>query len=235
MYNDNRDHRLRKRQIRSEMLKKRDSLSPSFVLAAEDCLRTELAEFLSAKKNTPKEDVSGRFRHSGSFAVSAFCDRKKESLRPLTIMSYMSFRNEFPTHSFNRWIIAEGMRLILPETDRDFRLHARLTENPGELVRSSFGAAQPDPERCPEVPADEPDVIIFPGVAFDRCGNRIGFGKGCYDRFLADRKRPVIRIGAAYRFQISEKTLPAEPDDIPVDWIVTEQGILCCGDHRTQK
>lgn len=199
--------RLKKQQIRREMLGKRDSLDSSFVLAAENCLKKELGDMLL------------RYR--------------EKSGRTPAVMSYMSFRNEFPTHSFNRWLLASGMRLILPRTDRDFRIHACLTKDPDHLVRSSFGAAEPDERRCPEVTADEPDFIILPGVAFDRTGNRIGFGRGCYDRFLCARTRSVKLIAAAYLFQISETPLPAEENDIPADCIVTERGIVRCRQERS--
>ncbi len=239
MYHDNRnncDCRLSKRQIRSEMLKIRDSLDPSFVLSAADCLEKEFFRLLSAETEKDGSEAAGRDSSGSETAAAASSGAAHEKFRrPLTVMSYMSFRNEFPTHSFNRRVLTEGMRLILPETDRDFRLHARLTENPDQLVRSSFGVLQPDPKRCPEMTAEEPDVILLPGVAFDRQGNRIGFGKGCYDRFLAGRTRPVILIGAAYLFQISDSPLPAEPEDIPADFLITEKGIIRCSRQKTEK
>ena len=67
------------------------------------------------------------------------------------------------------------------------------------------------------------DLIIVPAVAFDRRGNRLGRGKGFYDRLLQKAKCP--KIGIAYHFQLLDE-IPAEPHDIPMDKIITEQGIL---------
>lgn len=76
-----------------------------------------------------------------------------------------------------------------------------------------------------------PDVVIVPGVAFDRSGNRLGFGGGYYDRFLAalaavsGRRRPRL-VGLCYAFQVVD-ALPARDWDKPVDCLCTEEGLLC--------
>lgn len=76
-----------------------------------------------------------------------------------------------------------------------------------------------------------PDVVIVPGVAFDRSGNRLGFGGGYYDRFLAalaavpGQRRPRL-VGLCYAFQVVD-ALPARDWDKPVDCLCTEEGLLC--------
>jgi 5,10-methenyltetrahydrofolate synthetase len=86
--------------------------------------------------------------------------------------------------------------------------------------------------RIPEPPDDaplcEPDaraLCILPALSFDPRGARIGYGKGYYDRYLATF--PGIRVGAVYSKMIL-KTVPAEPHDLPVSFLVTERGIRAC-------
>ena len=68
------------------------------------------------------------------------------------------------------------------------------------------------------------------GAAFDKCGNRIGYGKGYYDTYL--KKHPEYRrIGLAFSTQCV-KTIPAESHDVPVEFVVTERGILCQNNYQ---
>ena len=72
------------------------------------------------------------------------------------------------------------------------------------------------------------DVVIVPGVAYDKYGYRLGYGKGYYDRFLP-KVDPVIKIGLAFDFQILDK-LPHDPHDVKMDYIVTPTKI-----YKTKK
>lgn len=95
--------------------------------------------------------------------------------------------------------------------------------HPGaKMVSGPFGAM------IPEAGDDlVPEVLIVPLVAFDRAGNRLGYGGGFYDRTLAKLRaaRPTVAIGFAYGAQEAE-ALPLEPTDEPLDAIVTEAGVL---------
>ncbi len=191
-----------KKTIRRDMLSRRDALAPSEAESAREVLWSRLEKMLRIAE--------------------------KKSAAPLTVMSYMAFRGEFPTEDFCRKVLDSGMKLVLPITDRDFKIHAFAVSDLSELMTSRLGIQEPNPEICREVSANDPDIIILPGVAFDCTGGRIGFGKGCYDRFLSVRKRDVTLIGAAYDFQITEFPLPADPYDIPMDYIVTEKRMIRC-------
>ena len=67
-------------------------------------------------------------------------------------------------------------------------------------------------------------LVIIPGIAFDLKGHRIGFGLGYYDRLL--KKTNCPKVGLAYEFQIIENVPGIEPNDVPVDIIVTEKRII---------
>ena len=88
-----------------------------------------------------------------------------------------------------------------------------------------------EPVGKPETLAEGKKVlVILPGAAFDKYGNRIGYGKGYYDTYL--KKHPEYRrIGLAFSTQCV-KTIPAESHDVPVEFVVTERGILCQNNYQ---
>lgn len=112
-----------------------------------------------------------------------------------------------------------------------------LCRGPQEIVEGAFGIPEPDsclpacvfsePENClaedNRILAPPPDIFIVPGVAFDRAGQRLGFGGGYYDRFLSSAllQRHSYFIGLAYNFQVVE-ALPAEEWDQPVNALCTD-------------
>ena len=85
-----------------------------------------------------------------------------------------------------------------------------------------FGIMQP-PLTCPEV---YPDLILVPLVAMDRRGNRLGQGKGHYDRVLADlRRRGALLVGVGWPVQFLEETIEAEAWDVPLDGFASPDGL----------
>ncbi len=218
----------KKQELRHEMLKKRSALRPEYIKNTETNTVSEIMDFLRIN------------------ALSAGAP----GARKFTVMSYMSYKNEFPTHELNKKIINAGYRLVLPYTDSDFNIIPCIIDSYDYLVISKLGIPEPVPSQCAIAALDDIDVILMPGVAFDTAGNRIGFGKGCYDRFIAsgsaqradqsekesgtenengninenaDARIPLL-AALAYDFQIVDK-IPSEPTDIPCSAIITETGI----------
>jgi len=73
--------------------------------------------------------------------------------------------------------------------------------------------------------ADKIDLIIVPGIAFDKNGNRLGYGLGFYDRFLCSLKEVATIVALAYDFQVLDE-IPNDHHDVPVDTIITESKII---------
>lgn len=89
-----------------------------------------------------------------------------------------------------------------------------------QLRRGAFGILEPAPgARC--CPPGELDCLVIPGTAFSREGARCGRGGGYYDRYLARPGFRARRIGVCYAHQLLDR-LPAEPHDIPMEWVVTD-------------
>ncbi len=88
------------------------------------------------------------------------------------------------------------------------------------LELGSFHIEEPTGDDLRDV--SEIELIITPGVAYDRRGNRIGRGKGFYDRLLQTTK--ATKVGVAYHFQLSDEDIDVEAHDIPMDIVITD----CC-------
>lgn len=94
---------------------------------------------------------------------------------------------------------------------------------PGQaLVPGRYGI----PEPLPDAPQVHPHIMLVPLVGFDRAGNRLGYGGGFFDRVLADH-RPDVTIGVAYAAQ-EAPAIPVEAHDQPLDFILTERGLIDC-------
>lgn len=131
------------------------------------------------------------------------------------ILIYNSLPDELPTREFiDSW---EGRKTFyLPRVNG-----LDLDILPYERTRTHLGAfhiEEPDGEDTTDV-ADI-DLIIVPAVAYDRSGNRVGRGKGFYDRLLCRARAP--KIGVGYSFQLIEDGIEADGHDVPVDIVITD-------------
>ena len=94
-----------------------------------------------------------------------------------------------------------------------------------ELCKTdAFGIPIPDPEASRRITPDASTLILLPGLAFDRSGNRIGYGRGYYDRYLQKAACLPTTLGVTYAATLLEHVF-AEDTDIPADCLVTEHGI----------
>jgi len=118
--------------------------------------------------------------------------------------------------------LAEGKVLTLPRYNLETRDYspAVVTEPERDVVRARFGIEEPRAD-LPSVGWEEPDLLIVPGMAFDRRGNRLGRGWGYYDVLLARTRG--FRCGVAFRCQYIER-VPVLPHDVPVHAVVTASG-----------
>jgi 5-formyltetrahydrofolate cyclo-ligase len=141
------------------------------------------------------------------------------------VMGFWSFGSEVATPPLLEAMHARGVRVCLPRIE-DGDLVAVAYEPGDPLRETSFGARQPAAGTiiAPEVL----ELVVTPGVAFDRFGNRIGYGGGFYDRFLRRTRRGVPRIAIAFDLQVLPRELPVGSFDLGVDVIVTETETIRC-------
>ncbi len=180
-------------------------------------LRKEIKE---KRKKLSKEEQrkKGKEIKKRLFDLKEYKDAK-------TVLFYVSYNGEVFTHN----MIKEAMinkKVIVPISNKkDKSLILSELKNWDDLKLGSYGILEPRKDKINEVSIDEIDLIIVPGIAFDEKGNRIGHGKGYYDRLL--QKSNAVKIGIAYELQIVDK-VPTEENDIPVDIIITEKRTIKC-------
>lgn len=148
--------------------------------------------------------------------------------RAQTVMGYMSFGSEFDTASFVLQVLNAGKRLVLPRVDKlARRLVPHQIEDLRDLETGVWGIREPR-IGSPLVSLNEIDFLLMPGVAFDRTGNRLGYGAGFYDRLLADAAVTIqpqtpaaTRVAAVFSLQVVD-IVPTTENDQRVDFIMTE-------------
>ena len=140
-----------------------------------------------------------------------------EFQRARVVLLYWSMADEVQTHAFvERWY--KEKTLLLPCVDGD-DLRLRQYTGPECMVAGEqFGIGEPTGEEWTDLDAVE--LIVVPGVAFDRQNNRMGRGRGFYDRLLKSTPN-AVKIGVAYDFQILD-SIPVEPHDVKMDRVITE-------------
>ena len=133
------------------------------------------------------------------------------------VLLYWSMADEVQTHDFvNRWY--KDKVLLLPCVDGDDLVLRQYTGPECLVAGEQFGIGEPTGPIWTDLDAIQ--IIIVPGVAFDRSGNRMGRGRGFYDRMLKSTVG-AIKIGIAYDFQMLDE-IPVEPHDVKMDRIITE-------------
>jgi 5-formyltetrahydrofolate cyclo-ligase len=143
------------------------------------------------------------------------------------VLFYASLAEEVDTWPLLRAWLKRGRLPLLPGVERrggPLRA-APVRDLVADLKPGAFGILQPDPSRTGAVEWRTIQVAVLPGLAFDLRGCRLGRGAGYYDRSLPALIAAARRIGLAFECQVVER-LPAEPHDVPVDRVVTEDRII---------
>jgi len=182
-------------------------------------------------KRTLRQQILARRRalsHDQWRAASQMAQQQlvllEEFARAGCIALYAPAHNETDTANILAEAFATGKRVLYPAVCDD-RMVFRQVEGLGSLAEGCFGILEP----CPtgrDHQADEPDLIVVPGVAFDLSGHRIGYGKGFYDKFLQNPGRKAHLVGLCHDFQLIDGMIPAEAHDIRMELIVTDQRII---------
>ena len=145
--------------------------------------------------------------------------------RAKLVHTYVSSKeNEVDTRALIGACLAQGKRVAVPVVMPGTKTLAHaLIDGLDQLVVGPWGLAQPDPATATWLPAEARiDLVVVPGLAFDRRGHRIGWGGGYYDRFLAQVQ--AVKIGLCYDALVLD-CIPGEPHDVPVDLVVAETAI----------
>ncbi len=144
-------------------------------------------------------------------------------IRAKTVMLYIPMQREIDTAAIARAAWDAGKTVLAPRTDVPARrMEALAFTDHSQLTVGAYNILEPVGEATD---VSEIDLLILPGVAFDRAGNRLGQGGGFYDRFLAADGLRATTVAIAFDEQIVE-AVPVEETDWPMETIITDKEII---------
>lgn len=210
-------------QVRRELDDVSRSVDPKNMLEdnASDRKAQLRGTFTAARKG-----LSGEQRASLSAAITDELMKLDEVGKARAVMVYMHTPEEVYTDELIHRLLTAGKRIILPycrTASRDLGI-AEVTDIGAQTAEGRFGIREPVADIRDNFLKSDIQLVICPGVAFDKQGGRIGRGKGYYDNFLREISGRVPSIGIAYSCQLSEETFPFDYHDVPVSQIITENG-----------
>lgn len=142
--------------------------------------------------------------------------------KAFSIMMYVSDMYEVQTHDLVRQLLKDGKKVVIPYLDslRNI-IPCEIKDLYHDTEMTPYGYREPTMScKRNSFKINELDAVFVPGVAFDTCGNRLGRGWGCYDRFLCDIVPGVPTIGLGFDFQVCE-TIPTSDHDIKLSEIIS--------------
>jgi 5-formyltetrahydrofolate cyclo-ligase len=183
-------------------------------------LRTEMKARLAAI--TPAE------RHTRSLAACNLLVATREFKHAQMIMIYMSMPREVETSPLAVRAWQDGKNIAVPRLDWDGNRMEPIEIRSLDTGMQTTGPGIRQPATGTAVPLDLIDMIIVPGLAYDRRGYRLGRGRGFYDRFLAQSDFQGVRCSLCFQEQLLDTAVPTEPHDMPMNLIVTDQEVVRC-------
>lgn len=179
----------------------------------------EIKKHLREKCRGIRASLDEKSRHEASLMICGHLENWDVFQGKNLILTYLPMRAEVSL-----------LPLMINNPDKSW-LVPRITENgsmvfhpydPDHLVRHQFGMLEPD-TTLPIIDANQVELALTPGLAFDLHGWRLGYGGGFYDRFLSQQK-DCIRMGVTYQ-ALLQIDLPHSDHDIPMQYLVTEDGV----------
>ncbi len=147
-----------------------------------------------------------------------------EFIKARTVLFYASFKSEVDTVELLKKSILNKKTVVLPKVDvRTGGLELYAIRSAEDLAPGYFGIPEPPAIEGRHIKVAGIDLLIIPGVAFDLHCNRLGYGKGFYDKLLSRKTAPAVAL--AYEEQVL-KDIPAEAHDIKMDKIITDKKII---------
>ena len=178
----------------------------------KDITRKEIFDRLNAQ--APEEIL----RKSKAIKEALFQDAGFKKAK--VVMLYASRDEEVGTWDIIKEALAEGKKVALPRCVSQAKVIPKeITDIDTDLEKGTYSIYEPKSSQQ-NVEIEEIDLVVVPGVAYDRENNRLGRGKGYYDRFLKKLSPRTSTIGLAFDFQLLNK-LPKDSHDTPVSRVIT--------------
>lgn len=179
------------------------------------------SEIFEKRKSLSKEEVNLRSEKIKERLYSLAEFKKSKN-----ILTYISFKNEVDTINIIRGLlIKKEKNVLVPYVDKDKLIQISRINSFDDLEPKTFGILEPKEDKIKNFDINELDLVIVPGIAFDKNGHRIGYGYGYYDRLLGKLGKNTTKIGLCYDFQLIDK-IPEEKHDVPMDIVITEERVI---------
>lgn len=170
-----------------------------------------------------RDALASEVRSSASSLIAASVLRTLEDARRLHC--YLNFRSEVETRTLIASLLSRHCEIVVPvvQDGTTSTMEHHLLTSLSDLDTGHYGL--PLPKSIDLCHPGELDAVIVPLAAFDRDGNRLGYGKGFYDKFLSELGPTIPRIGLAFAVQETD-LIPTEPHDQTLHFIITESEII---------
>ena len=219
------------RRYSDKVRRELDSVSRTF----DEPLKTKATPSPRAKKMTIRRQMlevrNGTEKETAveqSGLILSRLTEMDEYKKAKVVMTYVSRGSEPDTRQLIQRCFEDGKRVVVPycrEGGRDLGI-AEIQDPENHLQPGTHGVHEPIHDLRDNFLRSDIDLVVCPGVAFDRFGGRLGHGKGYFDVFLEEIKGKATIIAPAFSSQIVEEPLPFEYHDVSMDEVVTEKGLL---------
>ena len=165
----------------------------------------------------------GEERVAKSLVIASKLFQMEEFQEAENILFYASFDGEVETFDMMREAQKLGKKIGLPGIIEDEKriIPIAVASLESDLEIGPYGIKQPKMDQAQTLAEDGLNMVIVPGLAFDKANNRLGRGAGYYDRFLGSLPSSVITVGLAFDFQIVDSLVFQEKHDVPVSCVLT--------------
>ena len=175
--------------------------------------RSIRTQFLAERRERPLESCI-----NASVEIQQRFLRSELFHRADCLSLYSAIHNEVLTETVFVQALETGKTLVYPRV-KDDALEFVEVQNLSELAAGAFGVSEPQGTQL--VSVEDLDLVVVPGVAFDRSGHRLGYGRGFYDRALSACRKDSVKVGFAYDSQLLDE-LPSAKHDQRLSVLMTE-------------
>lgn len=186
-----------------------------------EAVLAENKKALRASIKQKRRALSIEYRQQASRKMQAELTRLPCYQAAEYIMLYMAMQDEVQLDELIAMVLKDGKKAVIPLVTGAGLMEAVELSDMADLVPDKYGIKTVSEEKRRLIAPDKIDLIIVPGVAFDKAGHRLGMGGGFYDRFMLRASR-AVRAALAYDCQLLV-SVPAEVHDLTVDYIITEK------------
>ncbi len=174
-----------------------------------------------------KESLSEQEIQKKSSAIFNTLSNMKLYTNANNVMLYVSFGSEVLTKPIIDDLLQQGKRVFVPVAVPKTKelIVSELKSFEDDLEIGHFGVMEPKKDALRPVDPTIIDLIVVPGVAFDKEGYRVGYGGGYYDRFIPRLTDQTPKVSLAFEMQLIDK-VPTDKYDIPVEYIITEKQFI---------